>query len=425
MESLRRISQKFAGHGHGRSLFRLFLDDRSWFCEKRSTCLDIGREWLREVTLWGLGENKSKADFGVVGSAEDRRSMQMALRRRQQVGEVRLRPRLLGTSLQLNRAHGKPAKEENLSLDKARQMADWGRHLPGDQGRKAKFLKATAIGAIAAPWYVRLENLEKLRKLQTKLSGAYRTSGHQRGGLLHLLLDGHAASTLFRHGVVATVQVLMQNSLPVLRRAWGRARTNGPLALARRWLKRHGWEETDRWKWRHPLTQCCLVTEAPRGGPVGNTVVLTTASKDQIGHALREAWRANTWQAWLKLRRRRGLSLTEVPWGEVSKRLKFLRTAKESLPQDLRSHAVSQAAWHSMCQEPMEPCWMCGAPVPTLHHSLWECPAFQQSRPPAHVRDVLTDELCWPKVSDKAAKVLLHGALVRRELLSRRLRESN
>ena len=151
VESLRRISQKFAGHGHGRSLFRLFLDDRSWFCEKRSTCLDIGREWLREVTLWGLGENKSKADFGVVGSAEDRRSMQMALRRRQQVGEVRLRPRLLGTSLQLYRAHGKPAKEENLSLDKARQMADWGRHLPGDQGRKAKFLKATAIGAIAAP----------------------------------------------------------------------------------------------------------------------------------------------------------------------------------------------------------------------------------------------------------------------------------
>ena len=179
----------------------------------------------------------------------------------------------------------------------------------------------------------------------------------------------------------------MQNSLPVLRRAWGRARTNGPLALARRWLKRH--EETDRWKWRHPLTQCCLVTEAPRGGPVGNTVVLSTASKDQIGHALREAWRANTWQAWLKLRRRRGLSLTEVPWGEVSKRLKFLRTAKESLPQDLRSHgvavatghAVSQAAWHSMCQEPLLDVWGACAHPPSFVVGVPSVPAVSASCP--------------------------------------------
>ena len=79
-------------------MFRLFLDDRGWFCQKRKTCLDVGREWFREVTAWGLGENKSKADFGVVGSAQERRRMQAELRRREQMGEVKLRPRLLGTS---------------------------------------------------------------------------------------------------------------------------------------------------------------------------------------------------------------------------------------------------------------------------------------------------------------------------------------
>ena len=51
VESLRRISSKFSGNGKGRCLHRLFLDDRSWFCEKRKTCLDIGLEWRREVSL--------------------------------------------------------------------------------------------------------------------------------------------------------------------------------------------------------------------------------------------------------------------------------------------------------------------------------------------------------------------------------------
>ena len=53
VESLRRITKKFSGNRQGRSLHRLFLDDRSWFCEKRKTCLDIGLEWRREVSLWG------------------------------------------------------------------------------------------------------------------------------------------------------------------------------------------------------------------------------------------------------------------------------------------------------------------------------------------------------------------------------------
>ena len=172
VESLRRITKKFSGNRQGRSLHRLFLDDRSWFCEKRKTCLDIGLEWRREVSLWGLGENKSKSDFGVVGNASDRRNMQAELHRREQVGEVKLRPRLLGSRLHTNRAHSKPQHEEQDRLAEAKKLAAWGSHLPCDQARKAYFLKQSAV-AKAAPTYVRLEALRVLTGfslLSTELS---------------------------------------------------------------------------------------------------------------------------------------------------------------------------------------------------------------------------------------------------------------
>ena len=117
--------------------------------------------------------------------------MPSELTRRRQVGEVRLRPRLLGTGSR-QASSGRAAE-----LQKGR--ADGGLRPPstGRPGRKLKFLKATAAGVIASPNYVRLENLEQLNKLKTKVSGAYRAAGHQRGGLLHLLLDGRAASIRF------------------------------------------------------------------------------------------------------------------------------------------------------------------------------------------------------------------------------------
>ena len=58
------------------------------------------------MSLLGLEENRSKANFAVNGSAKEGMQMQNELARRGQVGEVMLRPRLLGTCLQANRKHG-------------------------------------------------------------------------------------------------------------------------------------------------------------------------------------------------------------------------------------------------------------------------------------------------------------------------------
>ena len=430
-EALQRISLTYSNPAHGRTLHRIFLDDRSWFCELRRTCLDIGRDWKHEMSLLGLGENRSKADFAVNGTAKERTQMQNELFRRGQVGEVRLRPRLLGTCLQTNRKHGTPSTSETSSLTKAKKAADWACFMPGNQGRKIKFIKQTAVAVMAAPSYVRLENLRELDKLQTKVANAYRSSGHNRHGLLHRLLDGHAASTRFRHGVVATTEVLKQCHSPAVAQAWGGTRANGPVSLARRWLKRHGWVEVAAWLWRHPLTLCTLAAQPQAGA---RSVQLGLGCGGRLGHELREAWRAVTWQAWFKLDRARNRFLRPLPWDHLSGRLKALQSARASLPLHLTAHgtaictghAVSEAAWKVMNGQAIAPCTRCGAPVPDLQHALWACPAHCATR--VGPRDELERQLCWPllaatseKEKLRARSLLMHGALVRQCLLDARL----
>ena len=203
------------------------------------------------MSLWGLGENKSKADFGVVGTASDRRNMQAELTRREQVGEVKLRPRLLGSRLHTNRARSKPQGEESDRLAEAKIMAAWGSNLPCNQARKAHFLKQSAVAK--APTYVRLEALKALQGVQSTINTAIRSSGHARGGSLADLFLGHSACLKYRHGQVATVQVLIQSNLPVLR-------------VARRWMHRHGWRENGVFRWTHPATHETLYSCAVHGG---------------------------------------------------------------------------------------------------------------------------------------------------------------
>ena len=404
VESLRRITQKFSGNRQGRSLHRLFLDDRSWFCEKRKTCLDIGREWRREVALWGLGENKAKSDFGVVGTASDRRNMQAELRRREQVGEVKLRPRLLGTRMHTNRAHSKPQDEEQVRLAEAKKLAAWGSHLPCDQGRKAYFLKQSAVAKAAAPTYVRLEALRALEGVQSAINRAIRSFGHARGGSLADLFLGHSACLKFRHGHVASVQVLTQSHLPVLRAAWQQNRSYGPVGLARRWMQRHGWREAGVFRWTHPATQATLYSSAAHVGRQERGIQLAEQNKDAINHALRDAWRARCWLTWLAQGSNRARPLAALSWPQVRDRFKMAVSILYELPGELKSHAqavlvghlVSPAAFHVMTspQVAMIPCPFCGSQeAPDFEHVMWSC---EHLRPACGALDPLQRWLVWP-----------------------------
>ena len=429
--TLRRIQSIVAGRGHGRSLFRLFLDDRSWFCEKRKTCLDVGREWLREVSVWGLGENKSKADFGVVGSAQERRRMQAELCRREQVGEVKLRPRLLGSRLHTNRAHSKPQEEERDRLAEAKKMAAWGSHLPCDQARKAYFLKQSAVAKAAAPTYVRLEALKALEGVQSTINRAVRSSGHARGGSLADLFLGHSACLKFRHGHVAPVQVLVQSHLPVMRAAWRHSRSYGPVGLTRRWMQRHGWREAGVFRWTHPATQATLYSSAVH---VGRGIQLTELNKDAINHALRDAWRARYWLTWLAQGSNRARPLVALSWPQVRDRFKMAVSILNQLPSELKSHAqavlvghfVSPAAFHVMTspQAAMIPCPFCGSQeAPDFEHMVWSCEHFRETRPACGAFDPLQRLLAWPSQAmprRENLQVILHAAEVRMGVLRAR-----
>ena len=434
VESLRRIQSIFAERRHGRTLFRLFLDDRSWFCEKRQTCLDVGRTWLREVTVWGLGENKSKADFGVVGSAQARRRMQTELRRREQVGEVKLRPRLLGSRVHTNRAHSKPQGEERDRLVEAKRMAAWGSHLPCDQARKAYFLKQTAVAKAAAPTYVRLEALRALEGVQSAINRAVRSSGHARGGSLADLFLGHSACLKFRHGHVASVQVLVQSHLPVLRAAWHQGRSYGPVGLARRWMQRHGWREAGVFRWTHPLTQATLFSSDVNIGRQERGIRLREQNKDAINHALRDAWRARCWFTWLAQGSNRARPLAALSWPQVRGRFKMAVSILNQVPCELKSHAqavmvghmVSPAAFHVMSspQAAMIPCPFCGShEAPDFEHVMWSCEHFSETRPACGALDPLQLWLAWPsqaKAQKENLQVVLHAAEVRRGVLRAR-----
>ena len=428
VESLRRITKKFSGNRQGRSLHRLFLDDRSWFCEKRKTCLDIGLEWRREVSLWGLGENKSKPDFGVVGTASDRRNMQAELHRREQVGEVKLRPRLLGSRLHTNRAHSKPQHEEQDRLAEAKKLAAWGSHLPCDQARKAYFLKQSAVAKAAAPTYVRLEALRALEGVQSTINRAVRSSGHARGGSLADLFLGHRACLKFRHGHVAAVQVLIQCHLPVLRAAWHQSRSYGPVGLTRRWMQRHGWREAGAFRWTHPATQVTLHSSADHIGRQERGIQLTEQNKDAINHALRDAWRARCWLTWLAQGSNRARPLAALSWPQVRDRFKMAVSILNQLPSELKSHAqavlvghfVSPAAFHVMTSPRAEmiPCPFCSSQeVPDFEHMMWSCEHFRETRPLCGAHDPLQRWLAWPsqaKPRRQNLQLILHAAEVRR-----------
>ena len=369
-----------------------------------------------------------------VGTASDRRNMQAELTRRKQVGEVKLRPRLLGSRLHTNRAHSKPQGEESDRLAEAKIMAAWGSNLPCNQARKAHFLKQSAVAEAAAPTYVRLEALKAFQGVQSTINTAIRSSGHARGGSLTDLFLQRSACLKYRHGQVATAQVLIQSNLPVLRAAWHHSRSYGPVGLARRWMQRHGWRENGVFRWTHPATHETLYSCAVRGGRRVRGIQLIEQNKDAINHALRDAWRASCWQTWLAQGSNRARPLAALSWPQVRGRFQTAISILNQLPCELKSHAqavlvghlVSPAAYFVMTnpQAEMIPCPFCSSQeVPDFDDIVWSCEHFRGSRPDPTSLDALQRGLAWPSQArprSENLQVLLHAAEVRKGVLSAR-----
>ena len=107
-----RIKKKFHQRQWGRSVFRVFVDDRSWFCSKANTCVAISKEWKAEVKLLGLNENKCKSEFAAAGKISHRRALNLQIRAAGLDVSCLDRPLILGTRFECTRAWLGPQHKE-------------------------------------------------------------------------------------------------------------------------------------------------------------------------------------------------------------------------------------------------------------------------------------------------------------------------
>ena len=59
-EAFRRILHNHPAEQFGRQIHSLYMDDRSWFCNRASICVSIAKSWRQETAYLQLGEELSK-----------------------------------------------------------------------------------------------------------------------------------------------------------------------------------------------------------------------------------------------------------------------------------------------------------------------------------------------------------------------------
>ena len=140
-EAMKRLQEAHPIHTHGQNIWRCFVDDRSWWCSKMSTCLSIAEGWRQEVARLNMDENRSKADFAVVGATQTRTRMNLEIQQRGLPGQVLSRPKVLGTRIESKRCFSKAEAEEKDRFHHAAGFAHAIVSLPGGCKQKAQWVK--------------------------------------------------------------------------------------------------------------------------------------------------------------------------------------------------------------------------------------------------------------------------------------------
>ena len=391
-----------------------------------------------------MDENASKADYAVVGPAALGKKMCEELRRQGMPGEVRTRPKLLGTRIETKRTFSKAQEEEEVvRLQRATAIANNIASIPGSVHLKTTWLQGAAVSLASVAVVSRLPALRDLTSAHRAISRALASSGHSMMGPLFTLFHGHKVNLRYQVGNYMAEVVLKSHTDPDVRKAWNAARTrsNGPVQLLRRWMKRQKWHELGPWKWWHPEAQWGLCRpSAARSFPatcVGHTLLFDD-NHEELRHVLRDAWRATLWERWKKSAPYKSRSYHSMLWRDVADRFNLARTMLAHLPAHLLAHAwavvcghvVSQAQYHGDPTRDRSDrdriCWFCQKEtIPTFLHAMWECDAPQFAERPVLPTCSLQLHLGWPDPTKDNAhntKVLVHMAEVRRDLTSMRRR---
>ena len=155
-------------------------------------------------------------------------------------------------------------------------------------------------------------------------------------------------------------------------------------AVVRDTMRRWGFAEQEPWQWVHPVMGRLQWFARPRRTEVQET-----------GHLLREAWRREKVERFLRMPRRDSeqLAAENAQYNEdqVQRTRLLYRTASAEQRAVLLGAGISEAAYTAMrlrlparAATPLEQCRFCGDTcVPSWHHVLWRCGHFEPHRPRA------------------------------------------
>ncbi|CAE7194102.1 Pol [Symbiodinium sp. CCMP2592] len=284
---------------------------RSWITSNAELCASIGRRWKHEMGHVGMAECRSKAEYAATGGLAAQTALQETLEQSGTIGTVVERPKVLGTRLQLTRAHTGPSEDETKRLNTAQYLILEAAALPVTRHQALFFAKSTGMAVATSCGWSQLPNLQELQKLQRAIDACH-GDAHSLGaaGPLHRLLAGHTASPRFQVGAHQTLHLLMHLD-GGLRDCWQSMRQNqGPIMMLRRWMERQGWKALEPWVWEHTDAHSILDARLPahRGNAAwlarGGRVVcsLPGQGKAHVAHMLRDAWRAQQWREFSRLR---------------------------------------------------------------------------------------------------------------------------
>ena len=209
-------------------------------------------------------------------------------------------------------------------------------------------------------------------------------------GPLFRLIAGHAADPYYRVGHTATMQRLTTvfNDAQ-LHRLWPAKLTQGPINTTKHWLKRQGWSNTGPWRWTRSQANFIINAAATetKAGPF-TAVDLSNFNKDALDHALREGWRAHTWNKFLKTGNRAAAALQHHRWPDVANRTKqAMKAYQKAAKPEHRQHIlaiitnqyVSQARFDNNRTRPIQPCHFCNEESPIRLREWWRCPGLGTS----------------------------------------------
>ncbi|CAE7814444.1 Pol [Symbiodinium sp. CCMP2592] len=424
-EALVRVKRHAAALG-GQHLHRVYLDDRSWITSNADLCASIGRRWKHEMGHVGMAECRSKAEYAATGGLAAQTALQETLEQSGTVGTVVERPKVLGTRLQLTRAHTGPSEDETKRLNTAQYLILEAAALPVTRHQALFFAKSTGMAVATSCGWSRLPNLQELQKLQRAIDACH--------GDAHSLWGGWPAAQIA--GAHQTLHLLMHLD-GGLRDCWQSMRQNqGPIMMLRRWMERQGWNALEPWVWEHADAHSILDARLPahRGNAAwlarGGRVVcsLPGQGKAHVAHVLRDAWHAQQWREFQDSGTKAAQAAGHLRWRDVEQRAVLVSKACEAAPPPLRPHMRAIAVGHWVSQArfqltqglAVDPCCYCGDAHPDRLHE-WTCPGLRtDSRhlPP----DPLFRALGWPRCghSDVDASLLCELARVRARIVADR-----